>query len=127
MSLTIRLDPALDKRLGHAAVDEGLSKNALISEAVTAHLDAIEEPVMSDLTRALRKAEDAITEALVDEKVTGTPNPRLAGFRESAKHLIIMLRALAGTMESWENQEAVGGNVGHYASTVQDECEAWHD
>ena len=119
MSLTLRLDPALDARLGHAAIDESTTKTAMIARAVTAmlerHAAAVKESVMSDLTRALRKAEDELTYALVDEVENG-PNPRLAGFHESAKQLIIMLRGLAGAMEAYENQECVGQNVGHYAT-----------
>ena len=127
MSLTLRLDPALDARLGHAAIDESTTKTAMIARAVTAmlerHAAAVKESVMSDLTRALRKAEDELTYALVDEVENG-PNARdqgggrarLAGFHESAKQLIIMLRGLAGAMEAYENQECVGQNVGHYAT-----------
>jgi len=118
MSLTLRLDPELDNQLGHAAVDAKTTKTDLIAKAVSAMLERREEPIMSDLTRALRKAEDELTYALVEETEAGTPNPRLAGFHDSAKQLIILLRAMASAMEAWENDECVGGNMGHYASGV---------
>lgn len=69
---------------------------------------------MSDLSRALRKAEDQLTYALVEEMLHG-PDPRLSGFREVAKHCIIRLRELADNGERYEDAEAVGGNIGGYA------------
>jgi hypothetical protein len=80
--------------------------------------------MMSDLTRALRKAEDELTYALVDEMDSGVPDPRLAGFHNSAKQLIIMLRSLAGAMEKYEDNETIGQNVGHY---VDESDGSYHD
>ena len=120
--LTLRLDPELDARLGHAAIDQRATKSRLIREAVTAMLEshqaATEKPIMSDLTRALRKCEDAITDALVDEAMDNQPNPRLAGMHDIAKRAIIILRELAGVAENYENLECIGANMGRYASGV---------
>jgi hypothetical protein len=118
--MNLRLDPALDARLGHAAVDESTTKAELIRQAVTdlleRHAAATREPAVSNLARTLRKAEDSLTDALVDEMDSPTPDPRLAGLHDAAKQAIIMLRELASVVESWENSECVNENVGHYAS-----------
>jgi hypothetical protein len=65
---------------------------------------------MSDLSRALRKAEDGLTYALVEEQV----NPAFAGSRRLMQELIVKLRAMAGILEHYEDAETIGGNVGQY-------------
>jgi hypothetical protein len=79
---------------------------------------------VSDLTRALRKAEDAVFYALLESEsrvsqdcLSASSNgktPALAGLHRKMFDLLVDLRAIANHVELYENGEAIGANIGAY-------------